>query len=86
VKVFRYEVPVDDEWHDVALSGPIVHVGTPFGQLSPLHIWALAETGAPYTARLRVYGTGHTVPDYVVYRGTAIAEPLVWHLFEDVAT
>jgi hypothetical protein len=86
MKVFHYEVPVDDDWHDVELTGPIVHVATRQGAYSPLHVWALAEIGQKYTARLRVFGTGHKVPDYVMYRGTAIQEPVVWHLFEDVAT
>jgi len=47
-----------------------------------VHFWALAGAGTPYTAKLRVFGTGHEVPLDAVYRGTAIAEPLVWHLFE----
>jgi hypothetical protein len=84
MKVFRYEVPVDDEWHEVQLTGPIVHVAAHFGQVSPLHFWALSGVGEPHPARLRVFGTGHQVPDDAEYRGTAIIEPLVWHLFEEL--
>ncbi len=82
VNVFRYEVPVDDAWHDITLSGPIMHVASRNGNVSTVHFWALAGAGTPYTAKLRVFGTGHEVPLDAVYRGTAIAEPLVWHLFE----
>ena len=85
MKVYRYEVPVDDSWHDVELSGPIVKVACRNGVRSVVHVWALAGVGTPYIARLRLFGTGHEVPDDIMYRGTAIAEPLVWHLFEDAS-
>lgn len=81
MNVFRYEVPVDDTWHDITLTGPILHVASR-NYLKVVYFWALAGVGSPYTARLRVYGTGHPIPLDAVYRGTAIAEPLVWHLFE----
>ena len=82
MNVYRYEVPVDDTWHDITLTGPILHVASHYGDIGTVHFWALAGVGSPYTARLRVYGTGHPIPLDAVYRGTAIAEPLVWHLFE----
>lgn len=85
MNVFRYEVPVDDAWHQIELSGPIVKVACRNGVRDVVHVWALAGTGATFLARLRVFGTGHQVPDEAVYRGTAIAEPLVWHLFEDAS-
>lgn len=83
MNVYRYEVPVDDEWHDIGLSGPVVHVACRGGDYKKVHIWALAGAGAPYTARLRIFGTGHDIPGNAYYRGTVIAEPLVWHLFEE---
>jgi hypothetical protein len=82
VNIYRYEIPVDDDWHQFQLSGPVVHVACRNGDYKKVHFWALAAAGEPYTAALRVFGTGHGVPDGTVYRGTAIAEPLVWHLFE----
>lgn len=85
MNVYRYEVPVDDAWHEMVLTGPIVKVACRNGVRDVVHFWALAEVGSPFSARLRVFGTGHQVPDEAVYRGTAIAEPLVWHLFEDAA-
>ncbi len=82
MRVFRYEVPVDDSWHEVRLSGPVVHVACRNGDPRTVHFWALEGAGTRWTARLRVFGTGHDVPPDTVYRGTAIAGPLVWHLFE----
>jgi len=82
MNVYRYEIKVDGKWHDVELSGPIVKVASRNGVTDVVHVWALAGVGTPFTARLRVFGTGHDVPDDTTYRGTAIAEPYVWHLFE----
>jgi hypothetical protein len=82
VKVYHYEVPVDDRWHAYTLSGPVVHVSCRNGVRDVVHFWALEGAGTPFAAQLRVFGTGHEVPDEVTYRGTAIAEPFVWHLFE----
>ena len=81
MKVYRYEVPDDDQWHAFELSGPVVHVAIRDGAF---HYWALASVGTPYTARLRLFGTGDEVPGDTVYRGTAITESglLVMHLFE----
>jgi hypothetical protein len=81
-RVYRYEVPVDGKWHAFTLSGPIVKVASRNGATDRVHFWALEGAGTPFTAMLRVYGTGHDVPEETVYRGTAIAEPFVWHLFE----
>lgn len=82
MRVYRYEVKVDGYWHNFELSGPIVHVASRNGATDVVHFWALANVGTPFTAKLRVFGTGHEVPEDTVYRGTAIAEPFVWHLFE----
>ena len=82
MRVLRYEVPVDDAWHEISLTGPVVHVACRNGVRDVVHAWALADVGTAYTARLRVFGTGQDVSLDTVYRGTAIAEPLVWHLFE----
>jgi hypothetical protein len=82
VKVYRHQVPADDSWHDITMSGPVVHVACRNGDDSLIHFWTLAGLSSPYTARFRVFGTGNPVPDDAAYRGTGIAEPLVLHLFE----
>jgi hypothetical protein len=85
MRVLRYEIPVGGDWSEFTLSGPIVKVASRNGVQGTVHFWALAGAGTEFTARLRVFGTGSNVPDNTVYRGTAIAEPYVWHLFEAVS-
>jgi hypothetical protein len=81
MKVFRYEVPDDDQWHEITLAGPIVHTAIRDGAF---HFWALAGAGSSAAAKLRLFGTGDEVPEDTMYRGTAITESgrLVLHLFE----
>lgn len=80
--IYRYEVPVDDRWHPLQLSGPIVHVGC--RNARAVEVWALHTDGPTVTRSVRVYGTGHTLPPDVQHVGTAIAPggQLVWHLVE----
>jgi hypothetical protein len=82
MNVFRYEVPIDDVWHDIELTGPVVKVACRESNRRVVQFWALDGAGSPYTGRFRVFGTGDEVPDNVVYKGTGIAEPYAWHLFE----
>jgi hypothetical protein len=84
VKVYRHPLKVGGGWQEVRLSGPVVHIACRAGDPDTVHVWALEDAGTPYTARLGVFGTGHPVPDESVYRGTAISEPYVWHVFEQV--
>jgi hypothetical protein len=85
MNVHRYEVPDDGRWHAYTLSGPIVHVACRNGNPHVAHFWTLAGAGTPFTAMLKLFGTGQEVPETAVYRGTGIAEPMVLHLFEDRA-
>lgn len=80
--VYRYEVPVDDQWHAMQLSGPVVHVDCRNPRV--VELWALS-TSEPSTMRgFRVFGTGQPLPDKVKHVGTAVAPggQLVWHLME----
>jgi hypothetical protein len=84
-RVLRYEVPVDDEWHTIALadlSRP-VHVGVARNP-SVVEFWMIQYGPPTIDQRFRVFATGQPVEGY--YCGTAIVltggMPLVWHLFE----
>lgn len=81
-RVWREVVPVDDEPHELALSGPIVHVGS--RRIDEVEVWFEHKAGhVPVLHDVRVFGTGHAVPDGARHLGTAI-EPsgaLVWHLY-----
>lgn len=78
--VHRYEIPVDNQWHTLELSGAIVHIAT--RSANKVEVWAL-DSGGPLVARsFRVYGTGHDLPDSARHVGTALTGRLVWHLME----
>jgi hypothetical protein len=76
-------VPVDDRWHTVALSGPIVHVGCRADDL--VEVWAFATGGPTVDRTFRVFGTGQPLPPAAGrHVGTVFAAggALVWHLME----
>jgi hypothetical protein len=81
--IYRYEVPVDDGWHVIELSGPIVQVGArnPY----TVEFWALVGDEKPVERAFRVFGTGQPIPPAAaLHRGTAFAAGgrLIWHLME----
>lgn len=82
--VFRYEVPVDDDWHTIELSGPILHVAA--RRPDVVEVWAQTGAGLTSARTFRVFGTGQPLPQGVrlTHRGTALAGDgsLVWHLME----
>lgn len=90
-RVLRYEVPVDDEWHEI-VAGEAVHVAC--RRLDAVEFWAIE--GTEFTQTLRVFGTGQPLPDEPLkHVGTALSPEaperpimrgasygaLVWHLF-----
>lgn len=85
--VYRYTIPVDGQWHEIELAGPVVHVATRSSGV--VEFWSLANTDAE--ARIEsfaVVGTGHPARTAAAeYVGTAIAPggQLVWHLFRKAA-
>lgn len=82
--VYRYNVPVDDEEHDVDLTGPLLLVHS--REHGIVEFWASADTTTtPVTHRFLVTGTGRYVPDRAVYRGGTVDGTdalLIWHLWE----
>jgi hypothetical protein len=81
--VYRYEVPVDGRWHELDLSGAVLHVAS--RRPDVVDLWALHSGGPTLRRRFRVFGTGHPLPDGVCHVGTALAAggELVWHVFEE---
>lgn len=83
LRIYRYEVPVDDDWHTIELSGPIVHVGA--RKIGVVEFWAVHYDRMPIQApSFLVVGTGHPINrpggDDLQYVGTAPIGDLVWHL------
>jgi hypothetical protein len=61
-KVDLYQIPLDDDWHEFELHGPIVCMGTQTS--SWMNFWAVEDSAAdPVTMSLRVFRTGETIPD-----------------------
>lgn len=90
-RMFRYEVPVDDQEHRRVVHGIVKKVATqPWrpGETPVVEFWAEDTTPAPGGTQLLrsfcVFGTGHPLPEGAEWRGTTDRDPagLVWHLYE----
>lgn len=83
-RIFRYQVPVDDQVHVIDLNGNPYHVGC--RDPEQVEFWAIHRDGVPTKARrFLVVGTGHELPpEPRRVWGTAVAPggALVWHLIE----
>lgn len=79
--IYRYEVPVDDRWHEIGGCGTPLHIDCRDPRI--VEFWAWRREDLP-ARHFRVYGTGHPIPDGAKYHGTTIAPGghLVWHLLE----
>lgn len=82
-QIFRFVVPIDDQWHELPATGPVLHVAA--RRFDAIEFWALAPgpDGPPAGRRFRVVGTGQPIPSDATYHGTALAGGLVWHLVEE---
>lgn len=83
-RIFRYEVPVDDQPHTIALSDNPLAVGCRDPRV--VEFWAIAHDDAPTLDRtFQVVGTGQMLKDLRCHWGTAVAPggALVWHLIEE---
>lgn len=81
--IHRYELPVDDAWHNIEISGDILHVAA--RRPETVELWALADLYPTRIRSLRVFGTGAEIPNagLLAHRGTALAPTgFVWHLME----
>ncbi|MFD9564360.1 hypothetical protein [Streptomyces sp. NPDC059994] len=80
--IYRYEIPVDDQWHAVQLSGDVIHVAC--RNPRAVELWGIHTDGPSATRGFRVFGTGQPLPGKVRHVGTAPTPDgqLVWHLLE----
>lgn len=88
--IHRYEVPVDDTWHSVVMTGEILHVAA--RELEVVEVWAFAGDYSPVTLELRAFGTGQPIPSGyggvpLRHVGTALVRNsgLVWHVLQRMA-
>lgn len=48
-------------------------------------LWALVDTDQPpEMRRFVIVGTGHDVPDGLLYHGSVVQGGFVWHVFEEL--
>lgn len=86
MKVYRYEVPLDEGVHRFTLTGKVLHVSSYPDYHDRLSFWAEHRDGATVgTMRaFKAFGTGWEVPADASYIGTAVDAGLgaIWHLYE----
>lgn len=86
-RMYRYEVPVDDELHVFTLRGnPVAVAAIPRGFIGwTVEFWAEHdETQSECQQTFKVFGTGDVLPDNAEWVGTCPRTPsgFVWHLYE----
>lgn len=82
-RVLRWDVPVDDEWHEIG-GGRVVEVSARTQRERPgdlVEVWTLEGAHVPTTTEppmrsVIVIGTGHTAPPNTEYLGTAVVPNL----------
>lgn len=88
--IFKYELPIDDEWHQLVMPLParvyhvaVNHMAVTAATQSSVYLWAeVSPSGKKRGARLfRVFGTGQDIPEGAVYVGTTLDGPFVWHVY-----
>lgn len=81
-RIHKFTIPVDDQRHCIELRGPILHVGSQAPD--QVQLWAMHyEDTDPTPYDFQVVGTGQPFPPGMVYVGTTLAGPLVWHLLSN---
>ena len=85
-RMFRYEVPVDDQHHtfDLVSNISVRHVAA--AAIDVVEFWAEDYDGVLLTIprHFQVFGTGQPLPEGASWCGTCQRLPngLVWHLYE----
>lgn len=83
-RVLKWRVPVDGQAHRIG-GGPVALVAWQHHLVTEVVIWT--EEGDPAPKRtVRVYGTGHPIPDTSRHLGSVVIEPYVWHVYEEALT
>lgn len=84
--VYRHLIPIDDDEHKIVTSARnrIVLVDSKEDERRAVHVWIEQEPkpDVSMTRTVRVFGTGHEIPDGWEHLGSVVAYPFVWHLYE----
>lgn len=81
-RVLKWQVPVDDRDYQIG-SGPVLLIGCQDDQEhGVVQVWTDEASAEAVKLRpVRVYGTGHPVPEFAEAIGSVITGPFVWHVF-----
>jgi len=82
-KIFKYPLEINDSPQviNVNKNAKIVMVGNQDGTLC---LWIEVDDQALKDPRkFYVKGTGHPIPSWMCYIGSAIIKPFVWHVYEE---
>lgn len=88
--IYKYQIPIQDHFDlELPYGANICLFATQERCGNHPQLWIEhSATGSSrmVTRKFRVFGTGHPIPDepLLVHVGSVIAEPFVWHLFEDL--
>lgn len=87
-QVWKYNVRIDSsaDTFQIPMLAKILHVESQSPSSSNyFQFWAEVDTDAPLEERtFIVVGTGHEIGPGYEYRGTALVDIEVWHLYERV--
>lgn len=86
--VYKYRLqPEDEQLLHLPADARFLHVAQQGEYNSDIFAWVLLDPTAPTVERrIRIYGTGHEIPDsiYLAFLGTLqMNSGLVWHVFEE---
>jgi len=80
-QIFKYPVPIDDEWHEIPNRlNSHLHVGI---QGRTVMVWTSPneeDAPGPLMMWAKVVGTGEPFPMDAGYVGTVQDPPFVWHV------
>lgn len=79
-RILRYEVPVDNRWHEITSLRPLA-VGCRFRDIVEFWAWEFPNI-TPVTHQYKVVGTGQPIDEDVEYIDTVTAPGgrYIWHL------
>jgi hypothetical protein len=84
--VWKFEVPVDDQWHEISMPLParVLHVDCQ-GGFGTVQVWAevTPDGDDTDTRKMRAFGTGFEIPNGASHVGTGLAGPFVWHVYAE---
>ena len=83
--IWRYSLPIDDEWHDIGLTGDPLHMDMDGANRRLVLLWALATPGKQREAVVRSFRVvvSGSLPEGVThYHGTVTDGLQIWHIVE----